>query len=218
MSEKIRIVIVDDHPLFREGVAMSLSSRPDLEIVGQGGTGEAALRLGAALIPDIMLLDIGIPGGGIATAQLIGEACASVKIIMLTASDDQENLLAALRVGARAYVLKGVSASELDNIIHGVAAGEGYITPAMANSLLFELGNPIKNNPQNSDTLVTLTERERSILELVALGLSNKEIGGKLFLSEKTIKHYMTNILQKLNVRNRVEAALLVQKVLAKRN
>jgi len=210
--DKIQVVIVDDHPLFREGVIMSLAAHQDIIIIGQGASGDEALQLAKDLLPDVLLLDIGIPGGGIATAQVIANVCPATKIIMLTGSEDEQNLLAALRVGARAYVLKGVSARELVSIVRNVAGGDVYVTPAMANSLLFD-----KKRNQPVGLLPTspadeLTVRERQILEQVAAGLSNKEVGQKLFLSEKTVKHYMTNILQKLQVHNRVEATLIALK------
>lgn len=212
MSDPIRIVVVDDHPLFRDAVIQTLSAEDDIKIVGHAATGEDAVRLASDLLPDILLLDIGIPGGGIASAQAVAGLCPATKIVMLTASENEENLMAALRAGARAYILKGVSGRELARIVHEVAAGDVYITPALAHSLLFEMGGARRGTSPQADTLVQLTEREHQILELVATGSSNKEIGQALFLSEKTVKHYMTNILQKLQVRNRVEAALLAQR------
>jgi two-component system nitrate/nitrite response regulator NarL len=212
MSETIRIVIVEDHPLFREGVVLTLRAQNDFEVVGEGSSGEDALRLARDLLPDILLLDIGIPGGGIESARAVAGACPATQIVMLTASDDEENLLAALRAGARAYILKGVMGRELVKIIRDVAAGEVYITPALATSLLVEMTGTLPGSRPAADLFDDLTGRERQILEGVAAGFSNKEIGQKLFLSEKTVKHYMTNILQKLQVRNRVEAALLAQR------
>ena len=131
---------------------------------------------------------------------------------MLTASEDEDDLLAALKAGARAYILKGVSARELLSAIRSVIAGESYVTPALAASLLSEMSGASGETRLPASPLDELTERERQILEQVAQGNSNKEIALSLHLSEKTVKHYMTNVLQKLHVRNRVEAALLAQK------
>jgi two-component system nitrate/nitrite response regulator NarL len=218
MVENIRVAIVDDHPIFRDGVVQTLRSHPDLEVVGEGSTGEEAICLSRDWLPDILLLDIGIPGGGIESAQAISRACPATKIVMLTGSDDEEHLMAALRAGARAYILKGVLARELVAIIRSVAAGEVYITPTLANSLLLAMNKPMQGTQSPLDPMDELTVRERQILEQVAAGSSNREIGQKLFLSEKTVKHYMTNILQKLQVRNRVEAALLAQRSLRNAN
>ncbi len=212
MSDRIQVVIVDDHPMFREGVVHALGSQPDIEIVGQGTTAEDALRLVQQSMPDIVLLDISIPGGGLRAARAIADAYPVVKVVMLTASEEEDDVLAALKAGARAYVLKGVTAREMAGILRSTHAGEVYVTPNLAASLLMEMaGSPTKPRV-SAGGLEELTEREREILELVAAGRSNKEIGQQLYLTEKTVKHYMTNILQKLQVRNRVEAALLAQK------
>jgi DNA-binding NarL/FixJ family response regulator len=207
---KLRVVIVDDHALFRDGLATILSAQPDMEVVGQGGSADEAVRLAHALRPDLILLDIDMPGGGISAAAAIAVELPQTPIVMLTASEDDDHLMGALKVGARAYILKGVAARELLRILRTVAEGESYVPPALAASLLMELRAPAKHKAH--DLLDDLTAREREILEGLAEGLSNKEIGQKLFLSEKTVKHYITNILQKLQVRNRVEAALLAQK------
>lgn len=209
MSDPIRILIADDHPLFREGVAQSLASESGFSVVGQAGSGEEAFSLVGELLPDVLLLDVTMPGdGGVVTAGKVAAAWPVVRIMMLTVSEDQDTLMAALKTGARGYVLKGVTARELANAVRVVAGGDIYISPALAGGILFEL----TANKQDDDPLTTLTERERDILSLVAEGLTNREIGDRLHLAEKTIKHYMTNVLQKLHVRSRVEAALLAQK------
>ncbi len=211
MSHKIRIVIIDDHALFREGVAVVLKTDPDIEIVGQGASAEEAIGLTRDLKPDIILLDIDIPGGGLKAIRTIATACPTTKIVMLTISVDEENVIATLKAGARAYVLKGVASAELIGILRTVWTGEGYVTPTLAANVLSELTwiQPRVSLP--TAALKELTKREGQILELIAAGLSNKEIGHRLGLTERTVKHYVTDILQKLNVRNRVEAAMLAR-------
>jgi DNA-binding NarL/FixJ family response regulator len=205
MSNKIRILLADDHPLFREGVAHSLSVDPDFEVVAQAGSGEEAVELAQELHPDIVLLDVSMTGmGGIAAAGKIAATSPVVRIMMLTVSENRENLMAALKAGAHGYVLKGVSAAELRSITRRVAGGEAYVTPALAADMLTEF-----SNPHPIDSFSELTARETTILELLSQGLTNREIGERLYLAEKTVKHYMTSILQKLHVRSRTEAALI---------
>jgi len=208
MTEPIRIVIADDHPLFREGVFHSLSAEPDLAVVGQAESGEEALRLATEFAPDVVLLDIGMPGwGGLATVEKLSQACPATKVVMLTAFDDEDRLLAAFKGGARGYVVKGVGTHDLANIVRLVAAGDVYVSRALAASLLGELTG---GRPQ--DPLSELSERERQVLSFVAEGLTNREIGERVHLAEKTVKNHMTNILGKLRVRSRVEAALLASR------
>ncbi len=205
MTEPIRIVIADDHPVFREGVSHLLSVEPDLLLVGQAGSGEETLRLAMDLAPDVVLLDISMPGwGGLATLEKLSHACPATKVVMLTAFDDEDRLLAAFKGGARGYVVKGVPTHDLANIVRLVAAGDVYVSRTLAASLLNELTG---KRPQ--DPLSELSERERKVLSLVAEGLTNREIGERVHLAEKTVKNHMTNILGKLCVRSRVEAALL---------
>jgi len=216
MSDKIHVVIADDHPLFREGLAGIIGGTEDFEVVGQAGTMEEAVQLARDLLPDIILLDIDMPGGGLDAARIVAEECPVTRIVILTSSEEDDHLIRALKLGARAYILKGVAARELIRILRSVWAGESYVPPMLAASLLLEMRESHSQQKQAASPLDELTPREREILEGLASGLSNKEIGEKLFLSEKTVKHYMTNILQKLQVRNRVEAALLAQKEMKK--
>lgn len=205
MSNPIRILLADDHPLFREGVAHSLSADPDFEVIAQAANGEEAVELVHRLHPDIVLLDVSMNGmGGIAAAEKIAAGAPVVRIMMLTVSENRENLMAALKAGAHGYVLKGVSASELRTITRQVANGEAYVTPALAADMLTEF-----SQPHPIDSFSELTARETNILELLSEGLTNREIGERLYLAEKTVKHYMTSILQKLHVRSRTEAALI---------
>jgi DNA-binding NarL/FixJ family response regulator len=210
MTDRIQIIVVDDHPLFREGVVSTLRAEADFEIVAEGTDANQAIRLAGEHLPDLLLLDINIPGGGLNAVPKIAASSPVTKIVMLTASETEDDVVSALKAGARAYIVKGVAARELKNILRSVQNGEAYVTPTLAASLLSDMQAEAAGKKPSSP-LHDLTEREHGILELVAAGKSNKEIAAELFLSEKTVKHHMTNILQKLHVRNRVEAALLAQ-------
>lgn len=208
MTDPIRIMIADDHPMFREGVKHFLEEEQGLTIIGEASTSNEVLGLVADLLPDILLLDITMPGeSGLEVARKISAAYPVVKIVILTASENQDDLLKGLKTGVSGYILKGISARKLANAIRTVAEGGTFISPEIANTLLFELSRPGPPDPFSE-----LTKREEQILRLVSKGLTNREIGERLFLAEKTVKHYMTNILQKLHVRSRVEAALLAQR------
>jgi DNA-binding NarL/FixJ family response regulator len=202
-TDRIRIVVADDHPMFRAGVVASLAAQPDIEVVGEGASAPEAVSLVAQHSPDVALLDIAMPGGGLSAARDISAASPATRVVMLTVSEDEDDLLAAMKAGASGYVLKGAAASELVNVLRTVNAGEVYVAPGLAWGLLREMSRP------RSAPLDELSAREHEVLELVAAGLSNQEIGDRLSLAEKTIKHYMTSILSKLRVRSRVEAALL---------
>jgi DNA-binding NarL/FixJ family response regulator len=202
-AEPMRIVVVDDHPMFRAGVVSSLAAQSDISIVGEGDSAAEAVRLAEELMPDVCLLDIAMPGGGLSAARSITSALPQTRVVMLTVSEDEDDLLAAMKAGASGYVLKGAGAAELVSVLRTVNAGEVYVAPGLAWGLLREMSRP------RSVPLDELSAREREVLELVAAGLSNQEIGARLGLAEKTIKHYMTSILGKLRVRSRVEAALL---------
>jgi DNA-binding NarL/FixJ family response regulator len=205
MSEIIRIVLADDHPLFRDGVAHSLSVENDLKVIAQASSAEEAVDLVRSLKPDLVMLDVSMPKmGGVAAAAEIAAMEAGTRIVMLTVSEDRDTLFAALKAGAHGYVLKGVSASELRAAIRRIADGESFITPTLAAELVFEFSRPRRDNPIND-----LTARESDVLDRIAKGLTNREIGEQLHLSEKTVKHYVTLVLQKLQVRSRTEAALL---------
>ncbi|GAB3775110.1 response regulator transcription factor [Ramlibacter monticola] len=208
MSDRISIVVVDDHPLFRQGVVSALQGEPDFQVVGETDSGEQALQLARTLMPQVMLLDVSMTGwNGITTAEKVSIACPATAIVMLTVSDDKDRLLAAFKAGARAYVLKGVSAQELARVVRAAAAGEVYVSQSLAGEMLVSL-----TQGKAPDPLQELTAREREILALIGNGFTNRQIGEKIFLSEQTIKHYVTNILQKLQVRSRVEAALLANR------
>jgi DNA-binding NarL/FixJ family response regulator len=211
----IRVLVADDHPLFRQGVIQTIHDQPGLKLVGEASTAEETIRKAIETCPDVLLLDLQFPdGSGLDVLRAVQPECPTALVIVLTAAEDEDALLEALKLGARGYVLKGIAGGDLGSIVHAVAAGETYVTPQMAGRLLKELTRQPGKSTDHG--VADLSEREHEILELVATGLTNKEIADRLFLSEKTIKHYMTNILEKLQVRNRVEAALLARKQLKK--
>jgi DNA-binding NarL/FixJ family response regulator len=207
VTASIRIIVVDDHPLFLDGLVATLSADDELEIVATAADASSAVRSASQHRPDLALLDVAMPGGGIDAARLIAEASAATRVVMLTSSENEDDLLAAMEAGARGYVLKGVAGRELRTILKAVHRGEVYVPPGLAYAMIKGLTKPAARDP-----LDQLTGREREVLELVAEGLSNAEIGGRLGLAEKTVKHYMTAILGKLEVGSRVEAALLAYK------
>jgi two-component system, NarL family, nitrate/nitrite response regulator NarL len=207
VTQPIRVLIVDDHPLLLDGLVATLSADDEIEVVGTAGDAQAAVRAAKEARPDVVLLDVAMPGGGIEAARQIGPASPATRVVMLTSSEDEDDVLAAMEAGARGYVLKGVSGRELRAILKSVHAGEVYVAPGLAYIMIKGL-----TKPRERDPLDELTAREREVLELVALGLSNAEIGGRLGLAEKTVKHHMTAILSKLEVGSRVEAALLAYK------
>lgn len=207
MNRKVHIVVADDHPLFRGGVVLTLQENGGFEVVAEAGTAAEAVTAIENHMPDIVLLDISMPGSGLAAATEISHRFPAVAIVILTASEADDDLLAALKAGARGYALKGISADELTDILLSVAEGASYVSPTLAGRVLAAMQDR-KNRLACAHDAEDLTEREADILRHVALGRSNKEIARELDLQEKTIKHYMTNILQKLQVRNRVEAAL----------
>ncbi|QND14531.1 response regulator transcription factor [Rhizobium leguminosarum bv. trifolii] len=198
----ITIGVVDDHPLFREGVTRSLSEISGFIVVGEGASSDDAAMIASDNHPDIMLLDVSMPGGGLAAISDVLARSPTTKVLMLTVSEEVDTLLGALQRGAMGYVLKGVGSRGLAEAIQTVLRGSRYISPTMSakvmeNSLLG--GTSDKNS---------LTPREREVMDLVGQGLSNKHIGLRLSLQEKTVKHHMTQILSKLGASNRTEAAL----------
>ena len=214
MSDPIRVVLADDHPIYREGVARTLTDAGGIEVVGQASDGEAAARVTEALNPDLVLLDISMPrGGGLGALSRIMQLPKPPFVAMLTASEEEADLMQAMRLGALGYILKGVGAGELVGLVREMAEGHSYVAPGLAGRLLVAMrvgGAARRGGEQNP--LADLSRREEDILRLVAQGKSNREVGADLDIQEKTVKHYMTSILGKLRVRNRVEAAMLAQK------
>ena len=215
--DQISIVIADDHPLYREGVARTLMEDKGLLVVGQAQDAPGAVELTQRLKPDLLLLDISMPGGGgLAALREVVALPDAPKIAMLTASEEDDEVMQALKGGALGYVLKGVGARELIGIVKDLARGQSYVSPVLAARLLAVMREGGKA-AKPANPLAELSKREEDILRLVVEGRSNKEIGLALELQEKTVKHYMTSILQKLHLRNRVEAAVLAREHLRPR-
>lgn len=206
---KVRVVIADDHPIFRDGVIRTLEETGRFEVLGAAADADQAVSLALAHAPDLALLDVSMPGGGVEAARRIAAAALGIRIAMLTVSEAEEDVAGALRAGAIGYVLKGVSARELTDILEGVARGEAHVSPGLAARLLGEARGDARRRDRRP--IDDLTHREEEILRRVAQGLSNREVAEALGIQEKTVKHYMTAILEKLHVRNRVEAALIAR-------
>jgi DNA-binding NarL/FixJ family response regulator len=208
--DTIRLVTADDHMLFRDGLRALFALQPDLELVGEAATGEQAVALAERLQPDVVLMDIHMPGGsggpsmnGIeATRRIVGTS-PHIGVIMLTMFEDDGSVFAALRGGARGYILKGATHGEMLNAIRAVAAGGAIFSPAIALRLMEYFAHA---QPVSRPLFLELTEREREILNLIAQGHSNPDIVGRLALSPKTVRNYVSNILDKLQVADRAEA------------
>jgi two-component system, NarL family, nitrate/nitrite response regulator NarL len=211
VAGKIRVVVVDDHPMMRDGIAYALGEELDFDVVGDGASAEDAIALAAAKTPDVMLIDINMPGGGLTALSHIITHFPDISCVVITAKEDGESVGQALKIGARGYVLKGMSGADLARTLRSIQQGELYITPSLAKALLIASDANSGAPPKADAMLQYLTPREAEILKLIALGMINKQIGFELGLTEKTVKHYVTNILQKLHVTNRVEAALIAQ-------
>ncbi|MDX0439970.1 response regulator [Sinorhizobium medicae] len=209
MMMGIRVAVIDDHPLFREGVSRSLSEIDGFEIVAEGGSRDEAIAIARSHNPDVMLLDISMPGGGLNAIPAILTVAPSQKIVMLTVSEANDDVAAALKEGAKGYILKGIGARALADVIRTVASGESYVAPTLSAKLL--TGQLVNPAPAKSNLVAELTRREQEVLHLVASGMSNKQIARKLDLHEKTVKHHMTQIMAKLNVANRTEAAMVLR-------
>jgi len=209
MQHKIRVGVVDDHPLYRDGVVFALESEPDMEVVAQGETANDAFQIAQSHAPDVLVLDMNLPGGGLNAIMKIALRCPSTKILMLTVVDDQDEVRAALRKGARGYLLKGTGSSELVNAIRVVGKGQSYVSPSFAAQLILSRRSDGSGMADAPDRFPELSDREEKILMLILRGLSNRMIGDELGVTEKTVKGYVTAIMEKLQVRNRVEAAMV---------
>jgi DNA-binding NarL/FixJ family response regulator len=204
--EKIRIRIADDHPLFRDGMHGLLDSVPNIEVIGEATTGEEVITLAATLKPDVILMDIRMPGmNGIQATRQIPEVNPEVNILMVTMLEDDESVFAAMRVGARGYILKGANQAEVLRAIHSVANGEAIFGPGVAQQLLNFFHTPARQAPK---AFPELTDREVEILTLIAQGWTNEEIADHFVLSLKTVRNHASNIFGKLQVTDRAQAAL----------
>ncbi len=210
MAEAIRILLVDDQRLMREGLRILLELETDLEIAGEATNGKEALSAYAELEPDVVLMDVRMPGmDGVEATWRLRERWPSACVIILTTFDDDEYVFEGLRAGARGYLLKDVSGHDLAEAVRTVAAGGALIEPSVARRVVAEFARMAPPVRQLDDGLAEpLSEREREILQLLAQGLTNREIADRLILAQGTVKNYVTTILQKLGARDRTQAAL----------
>jgi len=203
MPDPLKIVVVDDHSLFRAGVVQSLHLDDGIRVVAEGSSGSDAVQLTETHAPDLILLDISMPGNGIEAVAEIMRLPRQPRIVMLTVSECEDQIVRALEAGAVGYVLKGIDARHLIDVVKSVAAGSVFVSPNLTHRLVSSLQAKAKVNP-----LAILTNQEERTLRLVALGRSNRAIGEELGVLERTVKFHMTSLMRKLNVKNRVEAAL----------
>ena len=208
MMDPIRVLLVDDHALFRKGVAGLINSREDMEVVGEARDGQEGLDKARELMPDLILMDVQMPGwGGLETTQRIKEEMPYVKIVMLTVSGNDGDLFEAIKAGAQGYLLKDIEPEELVEMLRGVRRGEAPLSRLSAARILEEFARLAEKETWLPGPADSLTAREREVLKLVARGATNKEIAVELFISENTVKNHLSNILAKLHLRSRAQAA-----------
>jgi len=204
----MRVVIADDHPLFRDGLRGLLEAR-GVEVVGEASNGREAVDQARRLVPDVVLMDLDMPElNGLAATRLISAESPAVKVVILTASEEDANLFDAIKSGAQGYMYKNLASDELFRLLEGVSHGEPALTPGLARKLLGEFARPVPAPPQRpvDESTPGLTEREREVLDLLVQGItSNRELAERLVVSENTIKFHLRNILEKLHVQNRAQ-------------
>jgi DNA-binding NarL/FixJ family response regulator len=206
----IRVLIADDQALFRRGLYVVLGTEEHIEVVAEAADGEEAIALAAELVPDVVLMDVRMPRiNGIEAARRIRQDNPGTKVVMLTVSDDEEDLYEAVKAGANGYLLKEISVEEVAKAIRVVVQGQSLISPTMASKLLTEFNNLAKKAEERQQyPTPTLTTRELEVLKLVAKGMSNREIADALYISENTVKNHVRNILEKLHLHSRMEAVI----------
>jgi DNA-binding NarL/FixJ family response regulator len=213
-DQSLRVLIVDDHALFRRGLQMVLRQEPDIEVVGEAADGHEAVAKAQEAMPDVILMDVRMPKrSGIEATQKIKEMLPHVKILMLTISDDEADLYEAIKAGASGYLLKEISIDEVADAVRSVWAGQSRISPSMAAKLLTEFAAMSKRAEERQQLPAPrLTDREMEVLKLVAQGLNNRDIAKELFISENTVKNHIRNILEKLHLHSRMEAVVYAVK------
>ncbi|WP_299028954.1 response regulator transcription factor [uncultured Thermanaerothrix sp.] len=206
---KIKVLLVDDQALFREGLKTLLNSRPDFEVVGEASNGEEAIRLAHQLRPQVILMDLRMPIlDGVQATQRIHTLLPDCRILVLTTFDDDEDVFEGLRAGAIGYLLKDVSSEKLFEAIRAAARGEYFLLPSITAKVVAEFSRLPRAAPRPAEAEKILSPREIEVLRLVAIGISNKEIAERLFISEGTVKNHLSNILSKLNVKDRLQAVI----------
>ncbi|MFI7607492.1 response regulator [Micromonospora sp. NPDC049366] len=211
----IRVFLLDDHEVVRRGLADLLTSSGDIEVVGESGSAAEAARRIPALRPDVAILDARLPdGNGIDVCRDVRAVDSSIKGLILTSYEDDEALFAAIMAGAAGYVLKQIRGTDLVDAVRRVAAGQSLLDPAITTRVL----DRIRSGVEQPSELKALTDQERRILEYVAEGLTNREIAGKMFLAEKTVKNYVSSVLAKLGLERRTQAAVLATRLLGQRH
>ena len=208
--ESLKVLVVDDHALFRRGLQMVLEQETDIDVIGEAADGAEAVAKAQELMPDVVLMDVRMPKrSGIEATQEIKDLLPHAKILMLTISDEEADLYDAIKAGASGYLLKEISIEEVADAIRSVWAGQSRISPSMASKLLNEFAAISKRGDERRQVPAPrLTEREMEVLGLVAEGLNNREIGVRLFISENTVKNHIRNILEKLHLHSRMEAVV----------